>query len=288
MSYERPQKGNPHRLTIDQHVYPAASIKRFGRHDGRVELYSLKHKKHMLVKPNNDIFCAKRAWDQGAEVGYQKNIEGAFQEIARGVINGSVKSLNIDDRRAICEFFSLWKFRCAAKAEPFEDVRLNIVGTSRALSLDDQEYLEKGNVGFIRPDCTMPGRWFASVQIKRNIDLSCDLLSDRRWGIGRSESQEFLVPDFIDDFPVIPIAPSVVLAMDYDDRFLCLADVAHLNMSLISKSREYIFARSFKCCSYAADWRELSFRNSMLVQRIRNSGVPDRSPVCASPYFSSF
>lgn len=286
MNYERPQKGNPHRLTIDQHVYPAASIKRFGRHDGRVELYSFKHKKNMLVKSNNKIFCAKRVWDQGAEVGYQKNIEDSFQEIVRGVINGNVKSLNSDDRRAISEFFLLWRFRCAAKLEPFQDARFNILGASRELSLDDQEYLEKGNVGFIRPDCTMPGRWFAGIQIKRNIDMSYELLSGRRWGIGRSESEEFLVPDFFDDFPVIPITPNIVLAMDYDDRFLCVADVAHLNMSAISKSREFIFARGFKWCSYAADWRELSVRNSMLVQRIRNSGVPDRSPICASPYFS--
>jgi hypothetical protein len=39
--YLKPQKGNPHGFTINQHVFPLASIARFSNGDGRVSLYDL-------------------------------------------------------------------------------------------------------------------------------------------------------------------------------------------------------------------------------------------------------
>lgn len=38
MRYPKPQKGNPHKLTIDQHIFPKASISRFTGENGRVQV----------------------------------------------------------------------------------------------------------------------------------------------------------------------------------------------------------------------------------------------------------
>lgn len=67
MKYEKTQKGNPHQLTINQHYFPARSIERFVRPDGRVDVHYIKNSKNFQVKPNNPIFCARRAWDQRVE-----------------------------------------------------------------------------------------------------------------------------------------------------------------------------------------------------------------------------
>lgn len=38
MRYPKPQKGNPHKLTIDQHIFPRACIARFSRENGTVQV----------------------------------------------------------------------------------------------------------------------------------------------------------------------------------------------------------------------------------------------------------
>lgn len=86
--HEKPQKKNRHLLTVSQHVLPLASIARFADAEGRVSLHDLARRKVRLAKPNDNIFCAMRAWDQQAERGYMKRIEDEFQHLASKVIEG--------------------------------------------------------------------------------------------------------------------------------------------------------------------------------------------------------
>jgi hypothetical protein len=79
MKYEKPQSGNPHELPVKQHVFPAASIARFTQGDGCVSVYLIKHKKEILVKPDDQIFCARWVWDYRAEIGFMKQIEDKNQ-----------------------------------------------------------------------------------------------------------------------------------------------------------------------------------------------------------------
>src|SRR5207302_8582442 len=81
MNCERPQEGNPHRLTIRQHTFPRASIARFANSDGRVSVRHIKSER-FRVKPDHDLFCAMRVWDQRAEAGFHEKIEKPFQSLA--------------------------------------------------------------------------------------------------------------------------------------------------------------------------------------------------------------
>jgi hypothetical protein len=38
LKFEKPQKGNPHCLAIDQHTFPSKSIARFADANGRVQI----------------------------------------------------------------------------------------------------------------------------------------------------------------------------------------------------------------------------------------------------------
>ena len=66
---ERTRPRNPNRLTVDQHVFPSRSISRFVGEDGRVSVNDIRRGKVIRVKPDNVLFCARRAWDQRTEAG---------------------------------------------------------------------------------------------------------------------------------------------------------------------------------------------------------------------------
>lgn len=105
MKFEPTQPGNPHRLTIDQHVFPKASIQRFTNPGGSVEIFVKKLNRVLKLKPNNSIFCARRVWDQKTEAGIGKHIEDRFQALACAIEKGTVTTIGVFEKRIIEEFF---------------------------------------------------------------------------------------------------------------------------------------------------------------------------------------
>src|SRR5580700_8963929 len=69
---ERTRSRNPNSLTINQHVFPSKSIERFTNQSGNVSVHDLLRAKVFSAKPQNAIFCARRAWDERTETGYMK------------------------------------------------------------------------------------------------------------------------------------------------------------------------------------------------------------------------
>jgi len=53
MKYKKPQKGNPHQLTVKQHCFPARSIARFADSEGCVEVKLIKQDKKLKLKEVN-------------------------------------------------------------------------------------------------------------------------------------------------------------------------------------------------------------------------------------------
>src|ERR1700761_3598925 len=106
--YEKPQKGNPFQLVINQHTFPAKSIARFADVHGRVQLQMKAAKLLRRAKPNDHIFCARRAWDNDTETNFAKRFEDDFQRLADGVIDGSVSSIDPKQKHIITAFYALW------------------------------------------------------------------------------------------------------------------------------------------------------------------------------------
>jgi hypothetical protein len=149
MKYEKPQKRNPHGLTIRQHVFPVASILRFAQKDGRVSVYLIKQRKEAHLKPSDQIFYAKRTWDQRAESGFMKDIEDRYQELAENVIAGKIRTITEKEKPIITNMYALWNIRAYRKRRPICDQRVDIIGVSNDLRKDEQEFLEKHKIGFI-------------------------------------------------------------------------------------------------------------------------------------------
>jgi hypothetical protein len=115
--FEKPQKGNPHRLAVRQHVFPSKSIARFAGSDGRVHIHTRPDNLIRRAKPTDSIFCAQRAWDHGSEVGFKK-LEDDFQRLAESILEGRVSSFGREQTHIISCFYGLWMARAEIRDEP--------------------------------------------------------------------------------------------------------------------------------------------------------------------------
>jgi hypothetical protein len=249
MSFEKPQKGNPYSLTVKQHTFPRASIARFSDSDGRVSVSHISTKKCFAIAPDDQLFCAQRAWDQWAEEGYMKNIEDDFQTLADNILSKGIRAIGQIEKQIVNDFFALWNIRAHRKAQPILDQQIKgIIGLAKNYTKDEQELLEKNHIGFIRPDFKMPGRSLSGINIQMNIDRVREQLEDAQWGILEAQSGEFLVPDNFSNARIVPISPTLCLFSQSDNATISKEEVAAINHLAIDTSIEYFFARDFSKC----------------------------------------
>jgi hypothetical protein len=252
MKYEKPQKGNPHNLTIKQHVFPRASIERFYDSNGFVSVFSKSQGKVIPLRSSNEFFCAKRVWDQRTEAFIGKQIEDEFQALVRGIESGAVTVIGHFQKRVVEEFYSLWRTRHRFLMHGLDDISVNGIA-GEFLTVDQQELLEKHHTIFFR-DGVMPGRFAAGIHVMRYMDSFLQSNMNMQWGIIRTVDGEFIVPDCFEDMMIIPLAPTVALMADQPNSIITRDEVAVVNRVAISRSSNYFFARDLSSCpviSYA-------------------------------------
>lgn len=248
--FESPQKKNPHALPVRQHVFPAASIARFADNSGVVSLCRLSTGKVLKAKPSNPIFCAMRAWDMRAEVGYMKQIEDEFQEFASRIIDGSVRRVEAADKRKADQFFALWKMRAIFRDKELDDVPFTGI-TGKNFNQDQEEICEKKGVLFVREGGVMSAHRVHGVQIQVGVIHETSALSKVQWGIVRAHEGQFVVPDF-PAVNFIPLEPTLALCGAIgdviDNAVILKTNVASINRHLQATSREYYFANDLRQC----------------------------------------
>lgn len=103
---EKTQPGNPHQLTLRQHVFPARSIQRFCENGG-VDLIDLVRGLRRRAGPGDSILCADRARGHFAEAGWMKKIEDVFRAVAEQIILDPPVQFSAEQAEAINEYFGL-------------------------------------------------------------------------------------------------------------------------------------------------------------------------------------
>jgi hypothetical protein len=187
------------------------------------------------------IFCAKRAWDQRVETGYMKHIEDAFQALASKIIEGTASTISSTENVIINEFYALWYTRARYRNPDTQEIQLNKV-TGENLTKDQEEFLEKKGILFIREGGRIPARQMNGIQIQRWIDAyTSESLSSVKWGIIRAQEGQFIVPD-VSSHTIIPLNPTLCLA-DSPGGTILKQNVAEINRSLVAASQEYFFAK---------------------------------------------
>lgn len=239
--YRKTQKGNPHKLTIKQHVFPVKSIQRFCNESGKVYVYRFNERKSFPKSPDDAIFCAKRVWGHGDEHGYMKLIEDKYQQLADEIMNNGKILFDNAENDIITDFFILLHLRSLYNKIPVEDIKLNGIEGDN-LSIDMQEVCEKKHVSYIQSDSTVPGHLFNGLQIQLAIMHFKNTMKNTKWGLIRALEGEFIVPDYF-LLKVIPLTPILCLIADNSTGCIPKNQVSSINKSLIDNCKEYYFRK---------------------------------------------
>jgi hypothetical protein len=247
--YEEPQKGNPHRLPIRQHVFPSASIARFTNADGVVDLDHFAISKTRKTVPDDDIFCAKRAWDARAER-LMKTIEDAFQGLASKIIDRSITAISAADKDTVDSFYALWKTRARFRDRVMDDVIFKGV-SGATYSKDQEELFEKSGAFFLKEGGAMSAHRWNVFKLQIHVDHEVLSLSDVTWGVVRAAEGQFVVPD-APSLPLVAITPTLALVGSRGDVIENIAiskiNVVGLNRLVKQHCKAYLFANDLGQC----------------------------------------
>jgi hypothetical protein len=194
---EPTQPGNPHHLTKNQHVFPDASITRFEHAEKGITAILLDRDQRISnLRADNKLFCANRVWDQRAESGYMVGIENEFQFLARRLIAGDLRWLELM-QPTITRFYALWEQRAYHALNPVPATKLKGVTPAADMTKDFKERLEKAHVSYVDDGSTWPSRQMTGMRIQFNIDQRQIELAGLNWTLcwATPQAGEFLVPD---------------------------------------------------------------------------------------------
>jgi hypothetical protein len=239
---EKTRPRNPNRLTVNQHVFPLKTMEQFAQ-DGRVSVYLIPRCEVRSAKPNNPLFCARRAWDERAEAGYMKRIEDEFQAIVAPIIDGRVGTIAREHKPAVDRMYALWYMRARYRDLEEQEIQLNGIAGD-VLTKEQEENLEKNGYMFARKGGTMPARQLNGVQMQMRIDAYARQLAAEvtGWGVISAQSGEFVVPD-VPPHTIIPLSPHLALVGSIRDGVIVEQNLAEINRAARAASQEYFFAR---------------------------------------------
>jgi hypothetical protein len=235
---ERAQKGNPHQLTRDQHVTPAATLRRFAAADGLIEVH-LRDKRIVRLQVSNQLFCVDRLWDQRAEAGYMKSIEDEFQASVDAVEAGRYSPQLSTDHSLITRFWSLLRWRNHFVDSPMNAEQLNNIGGEN-LSIDQREILERKWASFVDADGKLSSRMFTGLRIQVSIARDEAQFGGKRWGVLRAASPLLILPDRLGPLMAVVVSPRILLAADNENGVLSNAEVRKANGVSIAHARNFV------------------------------------------------
>lgn len=196
MTFEPPQKGNPHQLTVKQHIVSAAHIKRFAVSQ-EVEVALPKYGRKFRAAPDNQVFGAKRVWDQKTESLRMKRIEDDFQrELTSIDLFGAVS-----DHGAISRYFVLWNYRANAAFAEQEGIEL-VDSEGTELTKPEEEILESKGVIFVRKGGIVPARFNHGIQLMKTLKAHAKRIRSTEWNLVESNTDLL-----VGDTPVAPVIP---------------------------------------------------------------------------------
>jgi hypothetical protein len=199
------------------------------------------------AKPTDIVFCARRAWDHGTEVGFMKEIEDRFQRLAEAVIDSRVLTFDREQTYAISSFFVLWRVRAELRDRFGDDADLEGVLPGPAWSKDEEEGLEKVGFAFQR-GTTIPARIMNGLRVRALVaQYLREINPSASWGVVRASGGEFVVPDW-PAHQFIPIHPTLALGNPAMNQTLDRDTVGIVNRQLRFAGQHYFFARDFATC----------------------------------------
>ena len=103
--------------------------------------------------------------------------------------------------------------------------------------------LEKNHISAIRPDASIDGRHFSGMMIQKNLFEARKRMKHIDWGILKSRTEQFVVPDNSARRLILPVTPEISLANTEGYRPVTEFELCEINEQSVQGSTEYYFAR---------------------------------------------
>lgn len=252
-NYESIQKGNPYKLTKEQHFIPKSHIKRFENDNKKVFCKNLisKNKNITQINSNDSIFKVQRLWAEFAEKGYMKSIEDNFSKLVDNILDESVKEFTKEQSRIICDMYTLWERRVYHIEECIEnqDLYIKLQGINGEIyTQDEKEKIESFHMSYANKYGEITSRDLIGGQIQ--VYILGSPYQSIEWGILKSEKSEFIMssnPCMTNNYDkatiVFPISPNHCLVPRKIYKEVSDEDVNDLNNIMISNSKWFYFSR---------------------------------------------
>jgi hypothetical protein len=245
MSFEKPQKGNPHKFVIKQHFHTAHIISKFYNSSNQIEVKFSGSNQIEPVSKKSKKFCAKRAWDEKSERGIMADIENKFHEEVN-----NIKPIGTRSHEAISKYFILWRIRHHMATSEIENP--NVKGVSGSdLTKEQEENLESIGCSYFRDDGELPSRFVNGVILIQQLDFQFQDFTEKRWGLLESLNGEFIVADCYQGIMLMPISPTLAFCAGYDDMVIDLQTLININKESIDIASDFCFARDWDKCPVA-------------------------------------
>ncbi|MBU2732454.1 hypothetical protein [Acidithiobacillus ferridurans] len=193
--------------------------------------------------PDDKNFIVARKWDEQIERG-SLDIETAFQNIASLVVSGT-DELDEDALRSVNNFYAILTERSKARYSEFDNE------DEVPFERDAREHAEAGIEDFEAKGIFLGGPEQmnrAVMGMAQRLSLGVSQRNNPCWGVIRSTSFEFIVPDRYHLSARIPIDPFSYLQKEAASKTLTNEQVSTVNHEFLSESKRYVFARDFSVC----------------------------------------
>lgn len=250
-NFQPTQDGNPHKLSIFQHVFPRTCIERFYNVDKRVKYKDINLSGFERYNSKNRRFCAERLWSQRAETVLSRKIESEYQLLADKIVSGEVEKLETSMQSVVTKMYQLWRARCILlRYNPNESFSKIVFTSGSNLTIDEQEILESQGVSYRNNDGTMPPRMLNEIYIigdRLYANRSGD--DTMTWGICKApEGFEFLCPDASIDKTLLPVSPRICLISGLENQTFNYHGLGYFNRELLDGVHRYWFAKNPDKC----------------------------------------
>lgn len=241
MSYEPTSPTNPQRLTVKQHFYMKAILKRFDGPQG-IKVTNKADGAVSYHEADDEIFLSRRAWSQEAEADISHPIEEQFdREVKRIESRGTVVKHD-----AVSQYHLLWTLRYHFAKNPVPEQAIFPPGIGSELPVDFEELLEAHRKVPIRKDGNIAGRFITSVHLRQDLSDPGNQKNYEGiiWNLMRSDSTALISADCYGDCLLMVISPRFALIGSRKPRelnVLSSAEAEQLNGESVRRAQEFTF-----------------------------------------------
>lgn len=256
--YKHPTRGNPHQLTIRQHIHSKHLIKKFiNPSTNKVAVVGLNAAiKDCLAKADNAIFCAYRKWDEISEKERCGDIEGKYFGLVDNIVNNNC--IEIKNHEYITEYYCLWNVRNLLSKNDQQPMQISLPpGAFLAYNpnQEKQEFLEKKGVVPIHGSGIIDSHFINGFNLQMQIDINMSRMRGVTWGLLISPpGAEFICADSYPNIGFMPISPKYALIENSqlpdckESLMLTFEGVAELNRISKNSATNFYFARDLSLC----------------------------------------